>query len=97
MFHQTVKKGKRLLPARNIDPMDDDKEKLTLILEIGKRKEKKSLLTYFLANATDYINTLDEYLPIACTQLTPLPQMKRLARQPTNLSRFKLHNYIIQR
>lgn len=45
MFHQTVEKGKRLLPARNIDPTDDDKEKLTLILEIGKRKEKKSLLT----------------------------------------------------
>lgn len=61
MFHQTVGKGKRLLPARNIDPMDDDKEKLTLILEIGKRKEKKSLLTSFLANATDYINTLDIY------------------------------------
>lgn len=61
MFHQTVGKGKRLLPARNIDPMDDDKEKLTLILEIGKRKEKKSLLTSFLANAKDYINTLDIY------------------------------------
>ena len=61
MFHQTVGKGKRLLPARNIDPMDDDKEKLTLILDIGKRKEKKSLLTSFLANATDYINTLDIY------------------------------------
>lgn len=48
----------------------------------------------FLRNEADYTNTTDEYLPIACTQLTLLPPTNRHARQLRKLFISKPDNYI---